>query len=96
MAQITTARRRAVISESVACAELGDEVVLLNVETGIYFGLDAVGADMWRLLTEGAAEGDIVDRLLAEYDVEPDRLRADLAAVLDALEAKGLARIVRD
>ncbi|MDP8924736.1 MAG: PqqD family protein [Chloroflexota bacterium] len=95
MPEATTPWRRAVINGSVAGAELGDELVLLNVETGVYFGLDAVGADIWKLLAKGATESEIVDRLLAEYDVEPGRLRAELAAFLAALEDKGLARIVR-
>jgi PqqD family protein of HPr-rel-A system len=87
-------RRHAVIHEAVACAELGEEVVLLHVDTGIYFGLDALGARIWQLLKDGADEAEISDRLLAEYDVDPAQLRADLAAFLDSLEAKGLVRTV--
>jgi hypothetical protein len=84
--------RRLTASESVVCAELGEEAVLLNVETGIYFGLDAVGARIWALVAEGSPEVQIFDCLLAEYDVEPAALRSDLSAFLDLLEAKGLAQ----
>ncbi len=78
------------INESVVCSELDDEMVLLNIETGIYFGLDAVGTAIWRLLVKGADESEIVRRLLAEYDVEPVRLRTDVSAFLNLLSARGL------
>ena len=44
------------IPDTVLSTELQDEGVLLNLETGEYFGLDAVGLDMWRAL---AAEGSV-------------------------------------
>jgi hypothetical protein len=87
-----TGRRRLAISASVACAELGDELVLLDTEGGVYFGLDAVGAAIWRLVAAGSDEAAILDQLLAEYDVEPERLAADVSAFLDLVEARGLAR----
>lgn len=85
-------RRRLAIPESVVCAELADETVLLNIETGIYFGLDHVGTHIWRLLAEGREEEEILAALEAEYEVEPVQLRADVAAFLDLLMEKGLAR----
>jgi hypothetical protein len=58
---------RVVISESVVCAALDDEAVLLNVETGLYFGLDAIGSRIWELLAEGVAPDRICEQLYAEY-----------------------------
>jgi PqqD family protein of HPr-rel-A system len=81
------------VNEAVVRADVDDEAVLLHVETGIYFGLDALGAHIWRLLTDGATEGAIVAALLDEYEVEPARLRADLAAFLDRLAERGLTRV---
>ncbi|MGH2457754.1 MAG: PqqD family protein [Chloroflexota bacterium] len=86
-------RRKLTINETVVCAELDDEMVLLNVETGIYFGLDAVGTQIWTLLTEGATEDEIVARLLDEYEVPAPELRGDVSSFLDDLQAKGLALV---
>jgi hypothetical protein len=80
------------VSESVVYAELGDELVLLNVETGTYFGLDGIGAKIWTLLAEGLSIEGIVGRLLAEYDVQAEQLRTDASEFLNALIAKGLVR----
>jgi hypothetical protein len=85
-------RRSLAINESVACAVLDNEIVLLNVETGIYFGLDAVAARIWALLTEGADEERVCDRLLAEYEVDAHKLRTDVSDFIEILAAKGLIR----
>jgi len=66
--------------------------VLLHVEAGVYFGLDEVGLRIWNLLVAGTTETELFDRLLAEYDVEPDQLRSDIGEFLDDLEAEGLLR----
>ena len=66
--------------------------MLLHVEAGVYFGLDEVGLRIWNLLVAGTTETELFDRLLAEYDVEPDQLRSDIGEFLDDLEAEGLLR----
>ena len=41
---------RLVVTDGVVSRELDGETVVLNLETGIYFGLDAVATDMWRAI----------------------------------------------
>jgi hypothetical protein len=65
-------------------------MVLLNVTSGIYFGLNPIAARIWQLLDEGLGEHEIVQAMLAEYDVEEARLRADVASTLDQLRTDGL------
>ena len=84
---------RLTVSDSVVDAVLGDEAVLLNVESGVYFGLDPVGTRIWELLIEGTSEQEIVGRVLDEYDVEPARARADVEAFIGALASKGLTQV---
>lgn len=78
------------VNESVVSAELDNEMVLLNVETGIYFGLDQIGTQIWSMLVAGEDEASIIDRLLNDYDVEPDQLLTDLKEFVHLLETKGL------
>ena len=35
--------------------ELGNEIVILNLQTGTYFGLNPVGARLWQLIEEGCS-----------------------------------------
>jgi hypothetical protein len=70
--------------------ELGGEMAILNPKTGIYFGLDPVGARVWYLITEMRCMREIRDTLLNEYDVKPERLESDLLGLLSELQNKGL------
>jgi hypothetical protein len=84
------------VGESTVFTQLDDEMVLLNLETGTYFGLDALGSRIWKLIEQGATEAAIFEQLLTEYAVEPLELRADLSAFLDLLGEKGLTHQVND
>jgi hypothetical protein len=70
--------------------EVSGEVVLLDLASEQYFGLDEVGARIWKLLGEGLPVADIVDTLLGEYEVERARLEADVRALLTELLDAGL------
>ncbi len=91
---MTSPSCRLMISESVVDAMLGDETVLLNVESGVYFGLDPVGTRIWELLARGSTEDEITSCLLDEYEVEPARARVDVKTFMRALVSKGLTREV--
>ena len=81
---------RCVVPQHVMARVVGDEYVILDLETGTYYGLDAVGARVWSLLAEGVALDDISDRLVEEYDVAPEQARSDVASLVDALRERGL------
>ncbi len=81
------------IDPHVVSADLGDEAVLLNTESGIYFGVDALGREIWLLLAKGAREDEIVGRLSETYYVGQDVLRHDVAGFLNKLAEKGLVAL---
>lgn len=87
---------RVAINESVIHAEFEDEAMLLNVESGVYFGLDGVGTRVWELLAESPTEEEIISQLLTEFEADPAQLRADVTAFLQLLAFKGLIREVRE
>ncbi len=87
---MTTRSQRLYVNESVTHAELDDEVVLLDTRTGTYFSVDGVGTRIWAMLRKGTTEEQIVQRILREYDVEPDDARADATAFLRMLADRGL------
>ncbi|MDF0667899.1 MAG: PqqD family protein [Nitrospira sp.] len=78
------------IAHNVVFRELAGESVLLNLETGTYFGLDAVGTRIWNLIAEQGSTSSAIDTLLAEYDVDAPRLEKDVTALIDQLLAKRL------
>jgi hypothetical protein len=76
--------------EDVLLSELDGEAVILNVKTESYFGLDDVGARMLAAVTSAESVQEAYDGLAGEYDVDPGRLRNDLAQLLDNLIEHGL------
>lgn len=82
------------IPEDVVFRELDGEAVLLNLESGIYFGLDPVGTRIWQLVEEHQALRRVLAALQAEFDAPPADLEADLVRFVDQLRGKGLLTVV--
>ena len=78
------------IPDDVVFRVLGDEAVILNLSTGIYFGLDIVGTRMWQLISEYGSTEKVRETLLAEYEVEEGQLGQDLNFLIQQLKDKGL------
>ena len=72
---------------------VSDEAVLVNLNTEVYLGLNPVGARMWSALTDAPSIDAAYQTLLAEYEVEPARLRADLEELLGQLLGQQLIEI---
>lgn len=84
---------RVAIPETVIFQELSDEVVLLNMASEKYYGLDDVGARMWQLLMEHGDTAAVLTQLCSYYAADEATLRQDLAALLTKLEAEGLVQV---
>jgi chromosome condensin MukBEF MukE localization factor len=82
--------RKILVSDQVLFQEVGGETVLLDLASEQYFGLDEVGTRVWQLLNKGQSLDEIVNALVAEYEVERERLEADVRALLDSLREAGL------
>ena len=84
---------RFVVPDAVMVRAIGDESVLLNLESETYFGLNATGARMWTLLSASATVAEACDTLAEEFDVDRDELMTDLRLLADELVLKGLLRV---
>ena len=73
------------VSPDVLFRLMGEEAVLVNLSTERYLGLDPVGTRMWSVLTTAPSIEATFEQLHQEYDVEPDRLRADLEEFVEQL-----------
>jgi len=78
--------------QQISC-DLADEVAILNLESGVYYGLDAMGALIWNLIQQPRTMGAIRDALLDEYDVDPERCEGDLRAFLTEMASAGLVEV---
>jgi hypothetical protein len=78
------------ISDDVVFRDLAGEAVILNLTSGVYFGLDEVGTRMWQLLSEHGDDTKALALLLDEYEVDAAQLRQDFDQLIGQLRAKGL------
>ncbi len=83
------------ISPDVVFRQLDDEAVLLNLESGVYFGLNDVGARIWQLIERGQDQGgatlsDIAAALAGEFAASPAEIEGDLLELIRQLLGAGL------
>ena len=78
------------IPETVMWQQVGDEVVILDVEGGEYHSLNDVGSQMWKALDECPDVTAAYERLRETYEVDPATLRTDLETFITRLIEMGL------
>lgn len=82
------------IPEDVVFRVLDDEAVVLNLKSGVYFGLDPVGTRVWQLVAEHRSLERVLGVLVEEYDVDRATLERDLLELGRRMQAKGLVTVV--
>ncbi|WP_259075479.1 PqqD family peptide modification chaperone [Salinibacter ruber] len=71
-------------------AEVDGENVVLDLESGVYYGLNPVGTQVWNRIQEPVSIGQIVTDLTSEYDVDYERCFDDVVSLLEDLAENGL------
>jgi len=74
----------------VVAQRVGDEVILVNLQTNRMHSLNRTGARLWDLLTAGQDLAGIHAQLQAEFDVDPAQLRQEIETIVAALKDAGL------
>lgn len=83
---------RVSVGDHVLYQEIGDEIVLLDLQSNQYYGLDAVGAEVWRLLAEISEPGVVAERMKEIYDADPAQIQNDVQVLVSELVHAGLLR----
>lgn len=74
-------------------SDLAGESVILNLKTGMYFGLNEVGASVWNLLQQPRSVTDICTQILDEYEVDSEQCERDVLTLLNELIESDLIEI---
>jgi hypothetical protein len=75
-------------------ATVDEEVVVLSVRAGAYFGFNRVGTEIWNMLTEPRRVGQILDSLSQAHDVDADTMTRDVTRFLQDLIERRLVRVI--
>jgi hypothetical protein len=86
----TTVRR----NEAIVFAQVGEDLMALHIERGVYIGLDTVGSHIWEQLTTPMTVRSLCKRLLATYEVSPEVCRQETLAFVADLVNKEMLTIV--
>ena len=71
--------------ENLIEASIDGEVVMMNADSGNYYGLDGIAAHIWQLLETPQTEQDLVNALVKEYEVTPEECESDVTAFLQEM-----------
>ena len=69
---------------------VGDDTVLLDLESGMYFGVDGVAKQIWESISEGRSLGETAEVIASEYEVDEASAQADVLEFVSELVARGL------
>ena len=81
------------VSKNAVHCDVEDEVVILGMEDGVYYGLNPVGAFIWNLVQKPVKVEEIRDSILEEFDVGEEECEADLIELLNELLEKNLIEV---
>lgn len=87
---MTTPNATYSLAKDVLLREIDGEAVLLNLQSGKYYGLNETGTRMVNLLQAGNPIDAAVRALADHYDAPESRLREDLVRLVEELLAHGL------
>jgi hypothetical protein len=88
------ANAKVVVTQDQVSCDLSGEAAILNLKSGVYFGLNTVGTSIWKLIQEPKTVKEIRDGLVEEYDVEPKRCEQDIIELLQELSTHELVKII--
>jgi len=86
-------KQKVKFEETVFTQEIDEEMVLLDMNSENYFGLDEVGTSIWKALQHTSVLSEVLDILLEEYDVSRDVLLSDLEVFISELEKNTLVTL---
>lgn len=81
------------IAKDQISSDLAGEAVILNLQSGTYYGLNTVGSRVWQLLQTPQTLDRLRTAILEEYQVDEQTCDRDLVALLQELETAGLIEV---
>ncbi len=74
--------------------QLDGETIMMSIENGEYYGMNAMGTRIWDLLETPRRVSEIRDALMPDFDVELEQCEKDILAFLNLMESRKVIKIV--
>ena len=75
-------------------SKIGEEYVMMDIDSGFYFGMNSVGSVIWKHLEQACTFDELVIKLMLEFQVDKQVCELDTQDFLDQLLEKNLVKIV--
>ena len=72
-------------SQAILASGVGDEMVMMDIDAGKYYGFNAIGVRIWNLLEQDCSVKSICDQLLDEFEIESTACEQEVMAFVEQL-----------
>ena len=76
--------------EKIVWRNIDDEAIILNLDSGVYYGLNKTGSLIWTLLSQKSATENIIGELSSSYGISKKQATQDVLAMLEGLAKESL------
>ncbi len=87
-------KKKYIQNKKVIQSKIGDEVVMLDMDSGFYFGLNSVASIIWGKLEKEVSFDEIISDLLNEYNIDKITCENETKIFLDQLLSKNIIKEV--
>lgn len=74
------------LKKALSVTDLSGEKVMIDFDSGKYFMIKGVGNEIWDIIQDEITVGEIVDRLVSEYDISREKCEKSVIAFLEKLK----------
>jgi hypothetical protein len=83
-------------NSSLLAAPVNDEIVMMVLDSGVYYGLDDIGSEIWRRLETPRTFVDLIDGLAADFDADRAVIAADVRELLTVMAEREVVSLTRE
>ena len=80
-------------SQNMIAADVGDEAVILDIQSGYFFQLNRTAAQIWTLLESPLSAGELCAKMAASHSVDPAVCHDDVIAFVADMRERGLVAV---
>lgn len=77
----------------VIAAEAGDDIVMVSIEKGYYYGVSNVGREIWGSIEHPVKVSDLIDHFVQTFDVERSLCEQETLSFLEDLLRENLLQV---
>ncbi len=81
-------------SDDFITSAVDDDLVMMSLEKGIYYGLDAIGSQIWEHIADPISINALCQKLTDRYEVDSAQCQEDVIAFLNEMLNENMIHVV--